>query len=423
MLKHSTKLIFAFILLIVAFTMIVASTYAWLNISTNPAADGIKVAVAGGNTILVAPDITSNEYGEVCHFPGEFSERLDFESNVNYDYLKNLSGLTPVSTADGIHWFYPVYNGLTGHTDTGRIGGYAEDTDMLHANLTESSEVSAAEAHYAFLDFWVVAPAAEYTLRVSTVPENSNTYVLSVPKPVEAENGGFELDSGNAVTEACLRVGFLTNNTVLGTPSMLSYTQSERYSDRYRSLRGEYENISTSGEGQFKFTIFEPNADLHPTDELLNGAYITTEPIVSQDGSVADIRDRVTVQRHSSWNRTLHESFAAVGQGIDSIDGALNLFKNDFEGRLSGYAESGSFVSSTRGLYDAADMTGGTVASDVLQKAASGGAAEDISIVKLEKNVPQRIRMFVWLEGQDADCVNSAADAGISINIEFAGGN
>ena len=247
--------------------------------------------------------------------------------------------------------------------------------------------------------------------------------MLSVPKPVEAENGGFELDSGNAVTEACLRVGFLTNNTVLGTPSMLSYTQSERYSDRYRSLRGEYENISTSGEGQFKFTIFEPNADLHPTDELLNGAYITTEPIVSQDGSVADIRDRVTVQWHSSWNRTLHQSFAAVGQGIDSIDGALNLFKNDFEGRLSGYAESGSFVSSTRGLYDAADMTGGTVASDVLQKAASGGSAEDISIVKLEKNVPQRIRMFVWLEGQDADCVNSAADAGISINIEFAGGN
>ena len=59
----------------------------------------------------------------------------------------------------------------------------------------------------------------------------------------------------------------------------------------------------------------------------------------------------------------------------------------------------------------------------MLQTDASGGSAEDISIVKLEKNFPQRIRMFVGLEGQDADCVNSAADAGISINIEFAGGN
>jgi hypothetical protein len=51
------------------------------------------------------------------------------------------------------------------------------------------------------------------------------------------------------------------------------------------------------------------------------------------------------------------------------------------------------------------------------------GATEDVYIIKLERNVPQRIRMFVWIEGQDVDCVNAVAASNFAINLELAGGN
>ena len=51
----------------------------------------------------------------------------------------------------------------------------------------------------------------------------------------------------------------------------------------------------------------------------------------------------------------------------------------------------------------------------------TAGATDDVIIVDLQKDVPQRIRMFVWVEGQDVDCTNVLADAGLMINLELAG--
>jgi len=40
----------------------------------------------------------------------------------------------------------------------------------------------------------------------------------------------------------------------------------------------------------------------------------------------------------------------------------------------------------------------------------------------LEKNIPQRIRMFIWLEGQDPDCIGFADSVPFAIGLELAGG-
>jgi hypothetical protein len=49
------------------------------------------------------------------------------------------------------------------------------------------------------------------------------------------------------------------------------------------------------------------------------------------------------------------------------------------------------------------------------------GATIDTCIAQLEKNVPQRIRMFVWIEGQDVDCIGSKGDISFTMGVEFAG--
>ena len=53
----------------------------------------------------------------------------------------------------------------------------------------------------------------------------------------------------------------------------------------------------------------------------------------------------------------------------------------------------------------------------------NAGATENVYIVKLEQIKPQRIRMFIWLEGQDVDCIDGIDASRIAVNIEFAGGS
>ena len=80
---------------------------------------------------------------------------------------------------------------------------------------------------------------------------------------------------------------------------------------------------------------------------------------------------------------------------------------------------SGRFIKNTEDLYKAA--TGDTVVADALDELAVAGTTDTAVIVNLQKNVPQKIRMCIWIEGQDVDCVNGAAANHFTMNIELAG--
>ena len=82
---------------------------------------------------------------------------------------------------------------------------------------------------------------------------------------------------------------------------------------------------------------------------------------------------------------------------------------------MSPYVDMGRFYKRTSDLASYQ----GTVAAD--QKLDTAGAVDDVYIIELERNVPQRIRMFIWLEGQDVDCTNLSGAASLILNLEFAG--
>ena len=83
-------------------------------------------------------------------------------------------------------------------------------------------------------------------------------------------------------------------------------------------------------------------------------------------------------------------------------------------------------MTSAETLESASIAGNGNVSSDQVsawkESVATSGATEDVIIIELEQNVPQRIRMFIWLEGQDIDCPASANSAIFAVNIELAGG-
>lgn len=442
--KIYLKLIAMSLALILSVTMVVMTSYAWLVLSGNPVATGIQVAVAGGNTILTAPDVsfTAGD-GAVYHYPGKFSDKLNFGQQDGYSYLKNLGNLTPVSTANGVDWFLPTYytandtevqQGKVLNGSIKDVSEFLSDSTLNYANLDlEKDKDKISKGSYIYLDFWVVAPGGDYTLRISTGTgtEDGGSFAIDLPEP---KDGVLSQTGGGAA--AAVRVGFLANDVMLMDDTMVRYQESKNFDDRFTALRGLYSERGTGSvtiDGE-RFTIYEPNGDYHPSGAAENGTYLETKPLGYENGKITEmsVKDNLTMQLQSTWAQAENGAGTAISQHYATATMALaskmlsdtetaDFFYGTYlQGQLSPYVNKGQFAKHTGNLYKRMTTGGVQTDSDKLEKA---GATEDTYIIQLERNVPQRIRMFIWLEGQDVDCVNSANAARFALNIELAGGD
>lgn len=413
--------------LLCAMAMIVMSSYAWLTASTSPVAEGIQVAVGGGSTILLAPDLVNNEG---VHYPGAFGATLRLDDLLDADAH---SGLTPVSTADGLNWYLPVYyteddpEVRAGTAKAGDLKPYDQflcDETLTHANLSADDE-SAAEGSYLYADFWVVSPGSRYELRVSTSNDASGagSYVVDLPQVVETEVG-FAMQTPEYPASESLRVGFLVNQNA-AAESAAAYA-ADGGDQRYTTLRGDYQKAGEQVQPAFSyntFHIYEPNGSSHTAQG--ETGYIATYPLGRNDTSVTGIPvgGRLSVQMASQWEENkVNDLFTAsvqqAGDTATAADVQARLYKT-LAGR-SDYVNKGQFIQNTDQLYTSMGEDH-TVLRTTLEKMDKAGANESNSIVTLERNVPQRIRMFIWLEGQDADCVSGASVSGFAMRIELAG--
>lgn len=444
------KLIATIMALILSVVMVVTISYAWMTLSDTPVAEGLQITIGGGNTILVAANRTEVVDGASYNYPGVFGGTLNFGKHSSYDYLDSITSLTPVSTADGIHWFIPetydIYDEevINGEAVVGQLKPFTEfqlDSDLSYANLTSPDD--ATKGNYVYLDFWVVSPGSDYTLRVSRGDENGGSFLLELMTPEGTDSDGdgvyesYSLVStaGNVASSA--RIGFLVNPDFIMDDTMLYYQRSYTYSKNYTKLRGAYQN---PGEGMlyssgYRFTVYEPNGDMHPAGT--NGTYSITSPIGwnGNNAFLADIRDNLTVQLTNSWVNTRTDGNIPINEIFNTyitpnlknetrtLEEIKDAFYNEYlQGHMVPYVNKGSFVQRTNNLYNYTSGDGIVTAEeiDTLNKA---GATDDSFIVELEKNVPQRIRMFIWIEGQDIDCVGDVASLDFVLSIELAGSN
>lgn len=454
--KTLSKLIMSLMALIVAAALAVVSSYAWLTISGAPEVDGIQVNIGGSNTIMVAADMTVvGADGTVYHYPGAFGQELKFSQHETYAYLSQLSGLMPVSTSDGVHWILPGYytaedsqvqNGLAVEGQLKNVADFDLDRTLSRANLPDTDESTGLTGHYIYLDFWVVSPADGYKLRVSTgnETEDSGSFVISLPEPVEVDSDqdgqadSYVLRNVDETGAASVRIGFLVNQDFAKFDDRSHYYSSETYDSRYTHLMGQYQepgqDVTLFQAAQNRFTIYEPNADSHPA--TLDGDYWITSPLGYRDGAIAetDIRNILTVQKTNSWHTgsngsetLLEQEFKTAMIGTTFKEDALDevnaaFFETRLQGLLNRYVRRGYFAKSTADLYRDADDKG-IVSQDDLGFKNTATATDDVVITTLQKDVPQRIRMFIWLEGQDGDCANHTLSSTFAVNIELAGSN
>lgn len=370
--KPILKITAAVLLVLAAASLVGAATYAWHILSVAPEAGGMQITIGAAKVIQVAPDVAADG----SHAPGTFGDTLDITKDANYDYLNGLAGLTPVSTADGVHWYLPQYGDAADGTEGPTA--FTEEKDLAHANVTD--ETVAQEGSYYYMDFWVSAPE-DFNLRLAAGDSKSaGSYALTLPLPQKSGEGVWALsyDDAGLAAQKCLRLGFLTG------------------------LDG----------GEESFLIYEPNG----TD---GGTYTVTTPKTAA-GETGDVSDRLTVQQTPQWKReTLDRMFAQFVETAskddsdllsqDTLTVARQFYIKALDGQYRPYVTSGQFYQHAADLYENAE------------NAPISGAATDGVILRLKANQPQRIRLFVWLEGQDADCTNDAQNALLGIHLELAG--
>lgn len=432
--KIMIRLVAVGLSLALSVTLVLMTTYAWFTLSTSPTVSGIQMTM-GDNTILVAADMTVTKENVTYHYPGAFSDTLNFSMHESYDYLRTLGGLIPVSTADGLNWFMPPVaqddqsNLYQVTLSEGTVGSFQVDRTLAYANMPAELLEDHTGGHYVYLDFWVVSPAGNYTLRVSTGEDSGGSFLVDLPEAVKREDGSCALQNPEGGVSAIARVGFLVNDQTITDDTMLHYTNSADYEDRFKSLHGNYSRLDGDA---YRFIIYEPNGDYHPGNPDINGDYIGTLPLgFAENGQVAPtaVNALTTVQKKSSWAASADGQDTRINQALQTFlinkdisemdeQTITGKFYSSLQGQISSYISKGEFIRKSAELYQ-------NISKEILDQLDTedyNGASEDIYIIKLERNIPQRIRMFIWLEGQDVDCGDKTSISSFALNIELAGG-
>lgn len=448
------KLIALAFLVLTAITLIVTVSYAWITLSGKPALTGVEINIGGTNTIQIAPNMVAVVDGKTVSYPGAFQSEFRFSDYSSYSYLNTLTGLTPVSTADGIHWFMPSGENEMEVKGDYSLDDYLMDNTLSHANISKDSTLDVLEGKkgsYVYLDFWVVSPMSNCNLRVSIGSKNEGSFVIGLPQVVKDASTltGYKLVTGSEEAANCARVGFLVNTEEITDETVLSkYQSSGAYVSKYQTLKGVYQEKGEviSDPSKYQFTIYEPNGDSHNNNGVSyvqtengltymmcqNGDYAITRPIGYKNGKpvLADIRNILAVQRTNQWKFTDGEELlfnrifqsAMLKQNLNGMteqDIMKKFYFDTWQNNVANYVDRAAFFSNTKDLYYAGDET--VTSQEQMKYVGQSTTTSNAVIVELERDVPQRVRMYVWLEGQDVDCVREAALEYLAISIELAG--
>ncbi len=427
-------LIISGITLFIAAVILVAASFAWLTLSTDPEIRGLSLTMATADFLYVSTD--GSNWQQSANLSDEFKYHVE---------------LRPVSTYDGINWFLPEYNDFGELLD---ISEFTLDDTLEYANVyayrtdgsgnpipdspLEGIELMDAQAkgHYVYTDFFLMTGEGICDVRLS---KPKNMEVLQDWEVAQGIYGSFAIasliDSGEGHLEAsellagesALRIGFLPIS--IGE-AVLDADTGEILKDEDGNIIYEYSPVN-EGDG-YRFVIYEPNADMRSYegkpgsagsehteiyvigytfdgDDYQDGNYIRTTPIAHITDNEDDHYDlkeidpeRLIIQRKSTWKDL---------SGFDPSELAVDIEN----ARVSQYLNMGEFVSDSSFVYGEdriVDLEDGSIAK---------GNASDTVVVRLSNNRPLKIRLFVWIEGQDVDCWNDISADRFLVNLEFGG--
>jgi hypothetical protein len=390
--QHGKKLIISGIFLTIAILLLVGASVAWFTISTKPEVGGMQVKLYTDRALLVS-DSENGSYGQLLNLG---------------DALNKYVPLRPVSTVDGVNWFLPTYMAAGPLKDPSE---FILDNSLSHANIkkytSDGTELTGAalkaaqeQGYYVCAEFWLKTQEESCKVRLSVPSDASSlddwekeqgTYGTYALADYELKDNNLSVLDTRAQT--ALRVGFLIGK---GT-STQRFVIYEPNADERSSLDKPSSSTSSTGD---RYVVGYDNS----ATDYLDGYYIPTYPIAKNASGVGAISGidsgNLIIQRKSAWNTAALQTTLQNGK----IPGSNQV------------ATMGSFIGNSVALINSVDKNTG-MASMTGNTAIAGGT----TIITLTKNTPQKVQMFVWIEGQDVDCWNDIAAGSFIINLELAG--
>ncbi len=444
--KYKMKLIMAAVSMGLAVILLVSASLAWLTISTHPEIGGIQVKLFSSRTLLLSRD----------------TEELDFKQYIDLSQdFAYLVPLRPVSTVDGLNWFIPTYNGITGELKD--PSEFILDNTLTFANVSTLADGSTDEnpveltgdalqqrsnrGYYVYTDFWMMTEEENGCIVRLTIPHTDElheeeqeqgafgSYVLQTYE-LTADGEGSTVALLSRSAETAMRVGFLLN-----------HDGNEEYAD-----------VTDS------FFIYEPNADKRSDDDkplavddselleddydvdyivdyrfvkssYIDGQYFVTKPI----GIVTKTKNVLDNEENNIYNSNGNASFdyepvnipqsklliqKASRWDIDAVqeklEAGLAINSNDVMYPMGGFLNTplvyGALEDDTDSEYEINNQNRIADISE-MQTSIAGSSM----IVKLKKETPLKIRLFIWIEGQDVDCWNDISAGSFIVSLELAG--
>lgn len=377
------KLLMAATGLLVSLVMVAGGTFAWFTISQKAEVTGISVTM----------EATGEEYPfELSLDYGEKGSQATWTTELFVDSkLTGKGPMRPISTADMVHWYLPEY------AADGAVASFYEVALEDVANRQEE-----LTSYLVYFDLWVRTRDQDstYALKLNNPNKNNDgslhveqqetvygTYALWLPQ--RGADGKFAnpMEANDAM--ACLRIGF-------------------------QMLEEDENGVETVANS----LIFEPNADMRSDfTKYTSSGGVTAANGLGNLEYIASGNAHVTVGDYATkfhQNVTYPTSVPKWQPPVDGNSEPTYTMtpQNTFQQKKSEW--------DTTKL--AALTESQTVDSRCIKTlGAFVGDGDSPEMAQINKENVQKVRIFLWLEGQDIDCWNQIAGGGIFANLEFRG--
>ena len=372
--KSQTRTKFLFILIILTAILSITATYAWFSSQRDVEITGMRLNVEIAENMQISLDgetwAQSITIADMRQFYGTYAgagddfkvyqaKKPDDGGNTNYVPKE----LLPVSTIGEVSSGTMQF--VTGEVKTEATGVlYMEDvalcdeSDITATETIGNRELGNSDHPYLIFDMYLRNVSAQ-TSDALLLNTGSKVWVTASTNPSSGGYATTQEGTGKEGTglEYSVRVGFIP------------YTATADLTATGDTVRGLAAGAAT-GE---KAAIWEPNPLEH-----------TNEVVKNNQRGIASTSQFVT---------TYGVKAAADGNDIDDVnaDASAAGYSGHLATQTTFYAGEGKYT-----------VTGGT--TETLAVKYTDGTA-----VTLQPNKITKIRCYIWLEGQDPDCINTAS--------------
>lgn len=388
--------------ILLGITMIASASYAWLTVSVTPEIQRLVITVTpSGKEVPFEFSINYDDVGfneEAATWTTELHLNEQDQNGKPKKYT-----LQPISTIDGTHWYLPKYSA------DGNVKGFWQlPNDRMSA---WANKPNTKDNYLYYVDVYVRTrnkdKAQEMIIsnpiinNLSAGEHHFASYVLWDPEWVENADGTTTIKDNDAM--ASVRVGF-----------------------QYTTLDTDGKTEKSTG----PFFIYEPNADMRSQDFMafLNGqagASQMQDQIYVYNGTEKE----ADIVKEYQDNYKEGEYYPTYVPKYDST--APEKYK-----LVNVNTELGNrLVAQEKSSWDTSKLVQGqTPTSDAIKTGTigelcivEGGELKPTAttsrkeLTTVTHGTIQKMRLFIWIEGQDIDCWNQVADGNLYVNLEFMG--